>query len=318
MSISNTVVIKVNVTAIGTYSISTASANGITFSGTGALTALGGQTITLTATGTPVATGINNVTVTAGTSTCSFPVLATDAAIFTIDCTSAFADGTYEAGVALDASNTVDIGLNITTPGAYAIATTAVNGMTFTGSGNFATSGPQTITLTGSGTPIAEGTFNINVTGGGSTCAFDIIVDPGAPATDLKWKFTQGGVIYEGPTLGAITLPLAGFESTGIGGETTDQGISFGLTLTKTAPMQATTFSTNNAPPGNTATLLMMDNATGNPVFTGILGSGTLTVVLTTYNETTKVAAGTFSGTVKNGANAIVSITNGEFKAEIQ
>ncbi len=318
MTPSNTVVIKVNVTTIGTYSISTPASNGITFAGTGALTALGDQTITLTATGTPAATGSNNVAVTAGTSSCSFAVPVTGGAAFTIDCASALADGTYKAGVALNTSNTVDIDVNVTTPGAYSISTAAANGITFTGSGNFATNGPQTITLTGAGTPTAEGTFSLTITGGGSTCAFDITIDAGAPVTDLMWKFTSGGVTYEGPTFGAITLPLAGLESTGISGETTDQGISFALTLTKTAPMQATTFSTNNPPPGNMATLLLMDNASGNPVFTGILGSGTLNVVLTTYNETTKVAAGTFSGTVKNGANATVSITNGTFKAEIQ
>ena len=314
LTAANTVAIKVNVTTIGTYTITTQVSNGIIFAGTGALTALGEQTITLTATGTPVATGNTNIEVKAGSSSCGFALNVAVPAAFTVDCTSAVANGTYEQGVGLTADNTVDIDMNVTTPGAYSITTTAVNGMTFSGSGNLAAAGPQTIMLTGSGTPTADGAFDIAI----PSCSFEVIVDPGAPATDLKWKFTQGAVTYEGPTGVAITLPLGGMESTGIIGETTTGDISFSLSLTRNGAMQAGTFSTASVPPANWATLLMMNNSTGDPVFTGMFGSGTLTVNLTTYNETTKVAEGTFSGTVKNAANAIVTITNGTFKAEIQ
>lgn len=317
LTAANTVAIKVNVTTIGTYTITTQASNGIIFAGSGVLTALGEQIITLTATGTPAATGNTNIEVKAGSSSCSFPLDVAGPSAFAVDCTSAVANGTYEEGVALTAVNTVDIDVNVTTPGAYSITTTVVNGMTFSGSGNFAAAGLQTITLTGSGTPTADGTFDITIPGTAS-CTFEVTVDPGAPATDLKWKFTQGGVTYEGPTGVAITLPLAGMESTGIMGETTAGDLSFSLSLTKNGTMQAGTFSTAAMPPANWATLIVMNNTTGEPVFTGILGSGTLTVNLTTYNETTKIAEGTFSGTVRNAANAIVQITNGTFKAEIQ
>jgi len=317
LTAANTVAIKVNVTTIGTYTITTQVSNGIIFAGTGGLTALGEQTITLTATGTPVATGNTNIEVKAGSSSCAFALDVAGPATFTVDCTSAVANGTYEEGVALTAAHTVDIDVNVTTLGAYSITTTAVNGMTFSGSGNFAAAGSQTITLTGSGTPTADGAFDIAIPGSAS-CTFEVTVDSGAPAADLKWKFTQGGVTYEGPTGAAITLPLAGMESTAIMGETTAGDISFSLSLTRNGTMQAGTFSTGAMPPANWATLIMMNNTTGDPVFTGIYGSGTLTVNLTTYNETTKIAEGTFSGTVKNAANAIVTITNGTFKAEIQ
>lgn len=49
--------LTVNVTAIGTYSISTAPSNGVTFSGSGTFTATGSQNIVLTATGTPTVAG---------------------------------------------------------------------------------------------------------------------------------------------------------------------------------------------------------------------------------------------------------------------
>lgn len=76
---SNTIMLNVNVTAIGTWSVTTAPAvNGIIFSGTGAFTTTGAQTITLAANGTPTApAGTVTFTVTGGTGTCNFPVTIT-------------------------------------------------------------------------------------------------------------------------------------------------------------------------------------------------------------------------------------------------
>ena len=74
---ANTVALKVNVSSLGSYSISTTTANGISFSGTGTFTATGVQTILLTAPGTPATAGTFNHTATApgtpGTS-CTFSV----------------------------------------------------------------------------------------------------------------------------------------------------------------------------------------------------------------------------------------------------
>ncbi len=80
LTAANMVTLNVTVTAIGTWSVSTApSVNGITFSGSGTFTSTAaGQTIILTATGqTPVASGTNSFTVTGGTGTCNFPITFT-------------------------------------------------------------------------------------------------------------------------------------------------------------------------------------------------------------------------------------------------
>jgi hypothetical protein len=70
---SNTVDIKVDVTTAGTYSISTATSNGMVFSGTGSLP-VGAQIITLHGSGTPAAAGPASIPVTAGTTNCSFTI----------------------------------------------------------------------------------------------------------------------------------------------------------------------------------------------------------------------------------------------------
>ena len=77
---ANTVSLSVNVTAIGSYDVSTTTVQGITFRGTGTLSATGTQTIILTATSTstPVApAGTVNLSVTVGSTTCTFPVTIT-------------------------------------------------------------------------------------------------------------------------------------------------------------------------------------------------------------------------------------------------
>ena len=72
-SVSNTVKLNVTVQTAGTYSITTNTVNGISFSGTGILAA-GPQQVILTATGTPVATGIFNTFKPNVTGSCNFSV----------------------------------------------------------------------------------------------------------------------------------------------------------------------------------------------------------------------------------------------------
>jgi len=79
---ANTITLNVNVTTIGSWSVTTAPAvNGIIFAGSGTFSATGAQTIVLSASGsTPTAAGTNNYTVTGATATCSFPLTVTPAA----------------------------------------------------------------------------------------------------------------------------------------------------------------------------------------------------------------------------------------------
>ena len=78
LTINNKVDIKVNVTSIGTYSISTAAINGITFYGTGTFATTGVQTITINGSGSPVNTGNSVFSLTAGTSSCTFSLLVAE------------------------------------------------------------------------------------------------------------------------------------------------------------------------------------------------------------------------------------------------
>lgn len=177
LNATNTISLSVLVTQAGSYSITTGAVNGIQFSGSGTFTAVGTQSITLTGSGTPAAAG--PYTFTPGTAGCSFTITVTAAAppaTFTYNSTSGVCNapsinGSYAAGTALNSSNTIVLGVNVTGAGSYSINTNSANGVTFSGSGLLST-GNQSITLTSTNTPASAGTFSYTPTGG---CSFPVV-----------------------------------------------------------------------------------------------------------------------------------------------
>jgi hypothetical protein len=190
----NTITITADVATAGTYSISTGAINGMTFSASGTFAVGTGQTIVLAGSGTPAAAGTNSFTV-IGSAGCSIPIttVAPPPAAYTLTCIGTTVSGTYTTGTALTSSNKVDVEVNVTTPGAYTITSTPVNGMTFSKTGVFASAGTTTISLIGSGTPAAVGTHNFTV--GVAACPFSVTVTaPTSPCSGLvDGVFTMTG-----------------------------------------------------------------------------------------------------------------------------
>ncbi len=311
---TNTVVIKVNVTKIGTYNVNTGTeSNGMIFSGTGVLTALGAQTITLTGTGTPAVAAATSMTV-AGATGCGFTVNATQGSAYTIDCASAVVNGVYKLGKALDATNTVNLTANVTTAGPYTITATQ-NGMTFTGSGSFAAPGPgQVITLVGTGVPVTYGDFDVQIAG---ACTFEVTVDPSPVSAAGTWKFTSGTTVYNGITFDAevvtdnnVTyLMVSGIASVGTSAIGLTMGVDGGAAIT-TGLYSGTAI---------TGKIAGFTHTYGTAVWIAGAGTGaSVNITLTTYNTTTKVVEGTFSGEAIDLATGTkYPITGGTFKANL-
>jgi hypothetical protein len=176
---SNYVDVQVKVDTAGSYSITTDAVNGYSFKASGNFTTSGVQTVRLMGAGKPLNSGNNIFTVSYNGTTCFFSVSVTQASggtsAFTVNCATAVVNGTYQAGTALTAANTVVLNVNVTAIGTWSVSTApAVNGITFSGTGTFTTTSAQTITLTGSGTPTNTGTFNFPITVGGATCNFSV------------------------------------------------------------------------------------------------------------------------------------------------
>lgn len=182
MTANNKVEMTVNVNTPGTFIIRGPTVNGVHFDTSGTFTNPGIQNIFLRGYGTPVAAGTINYPVTNGATNCEFSIIYTTVitnATFALsgapaNCTGAVVNGTYTSGTALTSSNTAVINVNVTSPGNYAIATTTVNGISFSASGTFNLTGPQQVTLTGTGTPLVAGPFSYPLTGGGNTCGFSV------------------------------------------------------------------------------------------------------------------------------------------------
>lgn len=309
---TNTIQVQITTTAAGAYSVTTTTVAGMSFNGSGTAVA-GAQNIILTGTGTPSASGPQNFTVTFGTSTCTFSIPVTAGVEFTVDCSSAFADGDYIEGEALDATNTVEVDVTVVTPGAYNIVTTAVNGMVFSASGTFAAAGPATITLTGSGTPSADGTFAISLPGT-TPCTFDVDVEPGVT---IDWQFTASGptTIFSGSIdLAQMATAAPPILSLTYFGSNTADDILFTLTDMNGGIQPGETYSSSLVAGTNVAGFLYSINSGADNLTTD--ATRNITFTITTHNTASKIITGTFSGSVKNSAGTTRTITAGTFTAD--
>ncbi|MGZ8545539.1 MAG: hypothetical protein ACXWV0_09595, partial [Flavisolibacter sp.] len=206
---ANQVVLQVNVTTIGAWTLSSNTVAGMTFSGSGNFTNTGVQNITLNGAGTPTTAGPQTFSVSATGGACTFVVTvlpsSTPPATYTLQgtpgaCTNSSVNGTYTQGTILGSGNTITVEVNVTAVGSYTITTNTVAGMSFSASGNFAATGVQNVTLNGSGTPSASGAQTLTVTAGTSTCTVTITVTssgtpsglclPLTPAT--YWTYNDG------------------------------------------------------------------------------------------------------------------------------
>ena len=204
---SNYVDVSVQVDSVGTYTVSSDTVNGYYFKATGTFTATGTQVVRLVGGGKPLAAGTNIFTVIYNGTVCEFSVTVTagtpppgGSSAFTITCTGATPAGTYVAGTALTAANTITLNVNVTAVGSWSVTTApAVNGIIFSGTGTFSATGAQTIVLTAGGTPTAAGPFTFTVTGGTGTCTFPLTVTSAAvpdyfPRTaNSNWSYEFDG-----------------------------------------------------------------------------------------------------------------------------
>ena len=180
----NYVDVQVDVKFGGSFTIKSDSINGYSFKKTGTA-GIGVNTIRLYASGKPLATGTNTFTIIYGVTSCNFSITVFGAgggfgtALYTLggspgNCSVSSITGNYIVGQAMTAANKVEMTVNVSSIGSYNIATTPINGITFSNSGVFLNPGIQNIFLTASGTPNASGAFNYPVTNGATNCNFSI------------------------------------------------------------------------------------------------------------------------------------------------
>ncbi len=190
LGVTHSVILTVNVISPGTFLLGAASVNGMLFTASGVFMNTGLQAVTLNGAGLPLAPGIFNVTASNIISTCTFSITVggtSTPAVYSLggapgSCTGVVMAGTYQQGLALNASNTALINVSVATAGNYAITSDVVNGVSFSSNGIFST-GSTPVILTGTGTPTAAGVFNYRIFGITDTCSFSItFATPPPPA----------------------------------------------------------------------------------------------------------------------------------------
>lgn len=321
---NNYVDLAVNVTTPGAYTVITNTTNGISFSGSGVFTATGAQVVRLIGSGTPSSTG--SFSYTPSNNGCSFNITVTPPAppaTFTYNgapgnCTAPAINGTYTAGTALNSTNTIVLGVNVTVVGSYSVSTNSSNGVVFSGSGVFASTGANTITLTSNNTPSAVGSFDYTPTGG---CTFSITYTGGGGGggTDFL-KCTIGGVATEfnNNIIGILDQSSAPYSFSVSGDISSAAGTAnFQIAITDMSTLiHAGTYNNISATNTTKGCIVTYSPTAGStsPWVTGLLANNSFTINITAITATR--VDGTFSGTLYDNLGmgpGTKSITAGSF-----
>ncbi len=292
---TNQILLDVDVTTTGSYTIYTDTVNGVSFKGTGTFPVLGNTAVTLKGAGTPLGAGPFNFNVIYNDDTCTvsipfLPASASGPAEFTFtatggNCSVSNQTGSYMVNTALTTANTITIAVNVTTIGTYTNITTTAGGMTFSsGPGAFTATGPTTVVLTGTGTaPAAAGPVNFTLIQGTSTCNFSITVASGNATGTLSGGPTACAPVNIGGTYTVGTAFVSGTHKVEVQVNVATTGA---YTINATSPTTTFTFSGT----GNfTTTGLQMvtlnaqagpPNTQGNHTFTVTFGTSTCTFVI--------------------------------------
>lgn len=136
--------------------------------------------------------------------------------VFTVDCASTVAMGSYVQTRELTASNYLKVTVNVTKLGNYTMTASTTNGYNFYGTGVFLNLGTQTVQIPGQGTPqtVRVDDLAINANGTDVTCTPPVSVNVLSPAgtyTMSCGRAIVNGVYKVGVPLNAsntITLPV--------------------------------------------------------------------------------------------------------------
>lgn len=245
--------------------------------------------------------------------------------------------GTYYNGIPVGDTNFVTVTVNVTTAGTYKITTDEANGIYFYDSGFFSKTGIDTIHLQAIGTPSFPVPIDFAVTFDSTTCAFTVNVqdstgtglgggggstdDSSINKSDSAWFFNDSLTSYHGPFdsayLGVITY----------GANTAEAVVMKGYDDAADTFLLAVRATGNTVTPGSYSTktdaFLQLTDGEENliyaasPLVTQAGLPAETTVIVSSFDASSRVIQGTFSGTVTDTEGRNITISNGKFKAKL-
>ncbi len=175
---SGTITVPVSVVGSGNIPAINQTINGVTYTYIGGTYSAGTSTVVLNYSGTPnTDSTILPMTNSNGT-TCNVNINHPFGnAVFSCGAPAPSLNGTYNVDYPLDATNSLTVNVNVTTPGNYPSTTYTGGGMTFSNAGGtFTSTGTFPIVYTATGTPITSGN---NVLTKSNTSLCDVVVNVG-------------------------------------------------------------------------------------------------------------------------------------------
>jgi hypothetical protein len=205
------------------------------------------------------------------------------------NCTPATPSGAYKKDTALNATNFVDIQLDITNVGIYIVTTDTVNGYYFRATGVTPLPGVNIIRLVGFGKPIAAGTNLFKVKFNTDVCEFAVTVTgtTGGGGTNAVFTLGTTASACTGFTLGAGTYtPGTGLSATNtvtLNVNVTTPG-AYTLNATTTAATGVTFTATGTFPAGTSGAATIILTAQPAPGNTGTSPTNTVAIPNATYS----------------------------------
>lgn len=240
--------------------------------------------------------------------------------------------GIYDTAKVLTDSNYILINLTVTKPGFYRVYTDEQNGFSFKDSGYFSVIGTKSIKLKATGTPILPIATDFVVNFDSTVCGFTIVVtendgennvDPNT--SDSAWVFSDGSKTYAGTISSAfffddsttVPEPTHYFKFSGYIPSGTDSTIDLTLKLPYAEAIPSGTYSTSTSA-AIYFSLVNIDTAHIIYEASNNTPAQVTQITVSSYNSTTRIVEGTFSGNAKTASGGTIAITNGRFKVKAE
>ena len=233
--------------------------------------------------------------------------------------------GIYKKDTNLNASNFIDVKVNVNTPGSFTISSDTVNGFYFRATGTFTSAGINTVRLQGTGKPLAIGTNSFNITYDSTTCVvpittvlgttgggsavFSLTGTPGAcTGATVQGTYTANVATTASNTatinVTVTTIGTYNIVTSAVNGVTFSASGSFAATGPQTVILQATGTPT----PAGTVTIPITAGTT-NCSFPLTIAAGAGPAVFTLVGAPTACTGATVQGTYTINTAVIASNT---------
>ena len=236
-------------------------------------------------------------------------------------CFPSAVSGTFYNGITPDDSAFIEVKVNVFSPGTYAISTDLQNGLRFFDSGSFTTTGFHLIKLKPIGKLVSPVPTNFTIRFDTSACSFMLdVIDSATLNKDINtWRYTdtKNGITYHG------IINATHYLSTSSGNLLSLRQESFNA--------NDTTFQVGVAFPGAISPGIYKTDTLNNFALSvngrcincawGVMYKlkGALTIIeVRSYDPSTRIIKGTFSGTTVDWYDTIAIVKDGSFSAIIK